>query len=190
MRFFDPEGEVEKLAGNLPHWRQWGTVYFVTFRAADSLPQSLLQRWQRERSDWLRAHREPLSDAEQAEYRKRFPARMQRWLDRSYGDCLLADPATRQIVESTLRYFDGDRYRLDEFVVAANHVHAIVEPGAAFPLSTVIAAWKSFSATQINQLHRRRGPFWQKESFDHIIRSPVSLDRFRAYIRAHGCTDA
>ena len=26
---------------------------------------------------------------------------------------------------------------------------------------------------------------WQKESFDHIVRSPESLEKFRAYIRAH-----
>ena len=27
---------------------------------------------------------------------------------------------------------------------------------------------------------------WQKESFDHIVRSPASMEIFRAYIRAHG----
>jgi type I restriction enzyme R subunit len=26
---------------------------------------------------------------------------------------------------------------------------------------------------------------WQKESFDHIVRSPASLEKFRAYIRGH-----
>lgn len=26
---------------------------------------------------------------------------------------------------------------------------------------------------------------WQKESFDHIVRSPESLEKFRQYIRAH-----
>lgn len=31
---------------------------------------------------------------------------------------------------------------------------------------------------------------WRKESFDHIVRSPASLEKFREYIRAHNVDDA
>src|SRR5438132_5294859 len=56
ISFFDPEAPVEELFGNLPHWRQRGATYFVTFRLADSLPQGKLQQWVRERDAWFDAH--------------------------------------------------------------------------------------------------------------------------------------
>jgi hypothetical protein len=35
--------------GHLPHWEKDSTTYFVTFRLADSLPQSVLERIESER---------------------------------------------------------------------------------------------------------------------------------------------
>ena len=35
--FFDPDQPIEEYYGCLPHWRQEGVLYFVTFRTADSL---------------------------------------------------------------------------------------------------------------------------------------------------------
>jgi hypothetical protein len=32
--FFDPDQPVEEYYGCLPHWRQEGAIYFVTFRTA------------------------------------------------------------------------------------------------------------------------------------------------------------
>jgi hypothetical protein len=46
--FFDPSQPIEHLSGNLPHWRQEGVQYLVTFRLADSIPQCKLQQWQSE----------------------------------------------------------------------------------------------------------------------------------------------
>ncbi len=42
LQAFDPEGEFEIRHRNLPHWRQQGATYFVTFRLNDSLPQAKL----------------------------------------------------------------------------------------------------------------------------------------------------
>ena len=64
-----------------------------------------------------------------------------------------------------------------------NHVHAIVTPLGEHLLSSIVHSWKSFTANQINNALNRRGAFWQKESFDHIVRSTDSLDKFRKYIR-------
>jgi putative transposase len=36
---------------------------------------------------------------------------------------------------------------------------------------------------EINRLLGRRGTLWQKESFDHIVRSAESMERIRQYIR-------
>ena len=179
---FDPSEPVGNLLGNLPHWRQDGATYFVTFRTADSLPQEKLQQWLDEREEWLRKNPEPHSTAQRREYWERFPARFQYWLDQGHGACLLRQSKLRQVVEGALRHFDGTRYRLDEFVVMPNHVHVIVAPLGENLLSSVVHSWKSFTANKINEALHRRGAFWQKESFDHIVRSTDSLEKFRRYI--------
>ena len=38
-------------------------------------------------------------------------------------------------------------------------------------LKELSKTWKSFTARRINQLLRRTGQLWEKESYDHIIRS-------------------
>jgi hypothetical protein len=46
---FDPDADVCKFRNHLPHWRQTGVTYFVTTRLADSVPQSTLKQWTKER---------------------------------------------------------------------------------------------------------------------------------------------
>ena len=81
FRSFDPYDEARIARRRLPHWRQPGVSYFVTFRLADSLPQSLLRHWRHERAIWLRLHAQPWGVKEQREYEARFIGRMQEWLD-------------------------------------------------------------------------------------------------------------
>ena len=183
--FFREDESVTNLSGNLPHWRQGAVTYFVTFRTADSLPQDKLRQWQSEREQWLAQHPEPHDDKTKREYYERFPERIEHWLDQGYGACHLKDPVFRQMVEDALRHFDGERYDLDAFVVSANHVHVIVTPKDGHELSAILHSWKSFTANQINKHLGQSGAFWQKESFDHIVRSMEQLERTRRYIRDH-----
>jgi REP element-mobilizing transposase RayT len=185
LRFYDKDDPVEKTAANLPHWRQEGVIYFVTFRTADSLPQERLQQWLKEKQEWLAAHPEPRDEEATKEYFERFPERIEYWLDQGYGACHLMEPAIREIVQDALKHFDGRRYTLDEYAIAANHVHVLVTPKDGHELSDILHSWKSFTANQINKHLGQSGTFWQKESFDHIVRSEVQLERIRAYIRNH-----
>ncbi len=41
---------------NMPHWRQNGCTYFVTYRMADSIPERVLNQWEREKLHWLSLH--------------------------------------------------------------------------------------------------------------------------------------
>jgi len=182
--FFDPNEPVANLAGHLPHWRQEGVTYFVTFRCADALPQSKLRQWKEDLRVWLDCHPEPHDVATRREFFRLFPKRIQDWLDAGYGSCPFRDPNHCQAVENALRHFNGERYYLDEFVVAMNHVHVLLTPLGEHSLSSILHSWKSFTAHQIH-LPGSRVRLWQKESFDHIVRSPASLERFRQYIREH-----
>lgn len=183
--YFDPDEEVEYMSGNLPHWRQEGKIYFVTFRTADSMPQDKLKEWQVELDAWKIRNPEPHSPEQIKEYHQRFPAKMQDYMDAGYGVCQLKNEKIKTVVENALKFFDGERYVLDEFVVAANHVHVLVEPLGENRLSDILHSWKSFTANEINRITGHTGAFWQKESFDHLVRSERSLEKFRMYIRNH-----
>jgi len=183
--FFRKDDPVGITAASLPHWRQGGVTYFSTFRTADSLPKGKLQQWLIERVEWLAAHPEPWDEPTTLEFYERFPERIEYWLDQGCGACHLRQQIVRKIVENALKFFDGQRYALDEYAIAGNHVHALVTPMGGHALSGIIHSWKSFTANQINKCLSLSGPFWQKESFDHIIRSEIQLERIRGYIRQH-----
>ncbi len=181
---FDPKGAVSQLRGtNLPHWRQDGATYFVTWRTADSLPRERVEQWLTERAEWMRTHPEPWDAATEKQYREQFSAKWEQWLDESHGECLLARPELRQIVEEAMLQADGERYQLLDYVVMPNHVHVLVAPLGQHSLSEILQAWKSTSAHRINKTLGRHGEFWQKESFDHIVRDEQQLERFARYIR-------
>ena len=189
--FYDEEAPVDRKQGaNLPHWNQAGAIYFVTFRLADSLPQEKLKIYSQERELWLANNPEPHSPEQKADYFERFPKRLQDWLDAGYGSMILKDPVANRIVTDAIRHFEGDRYTLDEFVVAANHVHALLTPKEGHELGEILHSWKSFTAKEILKLPvaarlSTKPTVWQKESWDHIVRSERSLEKFREYIRAH-----
>ncbi len=48
---FDPTAEVLVHERLRPHWSQAGAIVFVTFRSRDSIPKSVLDRWEREKKD-------------------------------------------------------------------------------------------------------------------------------------------
>jgi type I restriction enzyme R subunit len=51
---FQPEaGTTVKTHSKLPHWSQPGSAHFVTFRLADSMPKHIIEKWSRDRRDWL-----------------------------------------------------------------------------------------------------------------------------------------
>jgi len=149
------------------------------------MPRERVMRWLRERDEWLTTHPEPHGLADRAEYDRLFSARWEQWLDESHGECLLARSCCKALVENSLRHYDEEHYRLEDFVVAANHVHVLAAPAHGYDLSRTLKDWKSFTAHGINKLLGRSGTFWQKECFDHIVRSADELGRFRAYLRNH-----
>ncbi len=81
-----------------------------------------------------------------------------------------------------LQYFDGERYRLDHYVVMPNHVHAIFQLKEGFPLEGMMHSLKSFTAKKINKERGTTGEVWQSRYWDRLIRSQKHLDWTRRYI--------
>ena len=162
---FDWQSTLTISRREMPHWRQTGCTYFVTFRLADSVPVDLLRQW------------------EALQPKPEFPEQFYHWLDQGHGQCLLRQPALATIVESALLHFHGDRYLLGDYVIMPNHVHALVTPCGTQELSAILHAWKSFTAKSVNHTLGQTGKLWQDESFDHIVRDEYALEKFSAYIR-------
>ena len=53
---FNPDQPVRIYFTTMPHWRQDGCTYFVTYRLADSIPTQVLDNWDEEKSEWLIKH--------------------------------------------------------------------------------------------------------------------------------------
>jgi len=73
------------------------------------------------------------------------------------------------------------RYELHSFVVMPKHVHLLVTPQV--PATKWLGPMKGFTAHQANRLLGSTGkPFWQNESYDHLVRSGEEFARIRRYI--------
>ena len=123
--------------GYLPHRDEPGLTQFVTFRLADSFPESL-------RSEW-----EHLWKIEDDQYRR---AELEAYLDKGRGECHLRKPEIAKLVEDAVRFFHGERYDLRAWVVMPNHVHALFKVDAT-PMAEILESWKKHTA-------QRRTGYW------------------------------
>ncbi|MCB1099147.1 MAG: transposase [Verrucomicrobiae bacterium] len=64
-----------------------------------------------------------------------------------------------------------------------NHVHALMTPIAPFELEDILRSIKGFTGKEINRRSGSSGTFWQRQSFDHIVRDAEHLRRLQNYIR-------
>ena len=184
--FFDPHAETRITARNLPHWKQEGKLYFVTWRQADSLPQERLEELRALREHWLKEEQRTTDDlTAHQRHQRTVRERVERWLDAGYGSCVLEQSGPRDIMEGALRYFTGKRYQLGSFAIAGNHVHVLVAPLPGVELSTILHSWKSYTGTAINKHLGRTGSLWRDESYDHLVRNEVEMKRIEDYILRH-----
>ncbi len=176
---FDPRKPVRIYRRNLPHWRQDGATYFVTFRLADALPEHHLRHLEQLRVALAASEG---SDDAALDHDRAYFRTMERYLEAGHGSCVLRREPVRAEVEDSLRRFDGCRYQLGESAVMPNHVHALVRTMAGWELERVVHGWKSFTANRINHGLGCSGPLWQEEFHDRIVRDEVEYERTIRYI--------
>ena len=191
FRPFDPHAPVTLYHRRLPHWRQEGATYFVTFRLADSLPAEKLAQLESLKRDWAndlatRRRDKDESDAENKaaweELSRNAFATVEHWLDLGMGHCLLREEVMRMRVKAALVHGEGDSAEVGAAVVMPNHVHLVVRPSGKESLETYLQRRKRHSAREINRICGRGGSLWQEESFDRIVRDADHLWRCLQYI--------
>ena len=94
----------------------------------------------------------------------------------------LLEPEERTLVQTALEFFSGQRYELSAYVIMDNHVHLLVYPFENHTLESLVHSWKSFTASQLQKRFGRRNAIWQRESYDHIIRSEVDYQEKLRYM--------
>ncbi len=104
--------------------------------------------------------------------------------DRSVVD--LTSPPIAAIIIEALRFFHDRRYTLWDHTIMPDHVHLIIKPlvkrGLTMRLGHILQGLKGWTARQINSHLGRRGPLWQDERHDHIVRNQKDYVEKAAYI--------
>ncbi|MCZ7605593.1 MAG: transposase [Planctomycetota bacterium] len=170
---------MKRHRGYLPHWEREHATYFVTFRLADSLPADARKHIEEQRYDIVKTAEHlnrPLTDTERERLDQLYSITVDELLNAGHGACHLKAPDCAAVVAETLTKFDGERYALYAWCVMPNHVHVVFRPFAGHALGDILHSWKSFTAKACNKLLGRTGEFWQRESFDRLIRDREEFD--------------
>jgi type I restriction enzyme R subunit len=190
---FDPKSDFFVNDRLRPHWSQTGAIVFVTFRTKDSIPREVLELWDREKNEWLDRRQlrngkfwkkalDTLDKRTRADFDRHFNRCRENFLDLCHGACVLRRPELSKIVADSLLHFDGDRYRMGDFVVMPNHTHLLAAFASERAMENQFDSWLHYTARQINQAIGRSGHFWQQEPFDHLVRSPEQYEYLCQYI--------
>ena len=184
-KYLDYVQIIQYKGNHLPHWEADSVIYHVSFRLADSIPESLIRRWIYERNSILEiANREnrQLTEEEVKRLQYLYSDNIEKYLDAGYGSCLLKEDAVAQIVKGSLEYYNGQKYLLHAWSIMPNHVHTIFEMLGNTPQREVLKAWKSFTAHAINKALNRKGQLWQVDSYNHIIRTEAEYYNQMRYV--------
>ncbi|MEI6240968.1 MAG: hypothetical protein WCR51_11295 [Planctomycetia bacterium] len=173
---------------NLPHLDVAGGTYFVTFCLSGSLPASgalaIAAQWR------ARALHPP---GGQSPHRWRAACQAAAFaatdslLDCSPAVRWLSDRRLASLVQESLLYRHGTSYELMAYVVMPSHCHLVFRPledesGGRPVRQAILQSLKRHTASRCNRVLGRSGRFWQSESFDRVVRGPMSLERTVNYV--------
>ncbi len=128
-----------------------------------------------------------------------------------YGAKWLSDGRIANIVKNVLHLKDNKLYDLISYTIMPNHIHIILKPLVErasarylnnstnkggnlsshnsknvvllkYPLTEIMRLLKGGTAFQANKILKRKGNFWQHESYDHVVRDEKELLRIVKYI--------
>jgi len=194
---------------HLPHYQPPKATYHIVFRLAGSLPEAVIELLRLEREQAERAIEKTKDENERnrlmREHRWSYFQRFDALLDgNSTGPHWLKEPTVASIVKEALHYRDGKEYDLLAYCIMPNHVHVVFTVGRsgtpsteqnnrakgrndiptynAKPMFRILQSLKRHTARKCNAILKRSGPFWQDESYDHLVRDDNELERTIWYV--------
>ena len=98
------------------------------------------------------------------------------------GRKVFTAPTTVQPVFDCLDWLSKNRWiELHCCMVMPDHVHFVFRLVGKRTLSQVMKSFKQFTARRLNQQAGTRGPVWQRQFYDHLVRSDESLREIVRY---------
>lgn len=192
---------------NLPHIQPPGATFFLTFRLAGSLPQDVVDQWNKERQllGHLKQNNPSHHERIKSDFERAWFVKFEALLDgATCGPVWLRDEQIAAQVAESLHYRDGKVYRLDAFSIMPNHVHVVFRPLPVtqpvslrsqvectlsqadslryHSLASIMQSLKGYTSFQANRLLGREGEFWAHGSYDHYIRDAEKWRRIVAYV--------
>ncbi len=175
---------------NLPHIYPKGATFFITFCLHNVIPKRVANEIQ-DKYDTLinEINEKKLSKVDKKEklykLRKKYFATYDKILE-SYAqeDDHLKNTKVAKIIMKKMEEYDGEKYKLLSYCVMSNHVHLLFCTAGyeEASISDIMKLIKGGSAHSINQVLKRKGTFWQKESYDHYVRNDKELGNIIHYI--------
>jgi REP element-mobilizing transposase RayT len=169
----------------LPHKQADNAVYFVTYRLYGSIPVSVIRQLQAEYELSIKnlLEKKEYTAANEYALQKKYFAQFDAFLDTSLNEphCLKQDTIA-QVVYDSLLHLTGSAINLNCFTIMSNHVHSLFSVnGNDIDLYKILQSHKSFTAKKCNTILQRTGPFWEPESYDHIVKAG-EFDKIVNYI--------
>ena len=197
---------------HLPHWQPKGTMFFVTVRLKDSIPYNVIEALRQERAKQkLTIQNLPERERAKQDYldERRYFGKWDAFLDKTaFGPTWLSQPEIAQILKEALHFRNEKVYDLHAYSILSNHAHLVFEPIDSRsewhsdpsdyqsdlresdyqsdlqirPLQKIMQSLKRHTARKSNLILGREGPFWQDESYDHVIRDNGEYLRIIHYV--------
>ncbi len=177
---------IRFIRRNLPHWLVADRTYFVTMRAAGTLPRDVVAK--------LAAEREALQETgctdEDAwlELRRRQFLRIEALLDaaQANADLVLTAEGLPQTILDSLGWLSREGgWSIGAATVMPTHVHIVMRnlTGRSGELLDDLGKIKRFTGRTANRVHAREGEFWARDDFDHWCRTPEKVEAAVRYVR-------
>ncbi len=188
--------------GILPHLQPIGATFFVTFRLKGSIPRSKILELKvvfEEKKKFLFSQKPRHFTEKLFEEQHQFFLAYDKLLHNAdAGPHYLKDVGIASIVTDQIHRFDGEFYDLIAYCIMSNHVHILIDTSLQLPedpaminfeqiqfepLERIMKRIKGASARYANlALNRSGSTFWQKESYDRLVRDEREFHNTIAYI--------
>ena len=118
-------------------------------------------------------------------------------MDSSFaGPDWLGKDEVAKIVFHKIHSLDNSKYELLVNCIMPNHVHLVVMPyedlsvsksntkgkTKEYVLADILRLIKGSTAREANKILKKGGPFWQHESYDHVVRNEKELANIIRYV--------
>ncbi|MEO8146497.1 MAG: transposase [Bacteroidia bacterium] len=184
---------------NLPHFQPIGEKFFITFRLYDSFFDKMIEKIIEKKNEKIQllinSKNENLKEQIRTE-QKHALILIDKLLDETHEAAIhLSNDKVAEVVKKKLHEYDNEFYNLIAYCIMPNHVHLVIDTAiqlneieedllneSYIQLDKIMKYIKGGSAFEANQILFRTGKFWQRESYDHVIRDDRELRNIINYI--------